>query len=84
MGNQISIASRRELEFAVFCIENVAAALGKTSGDVYRALSGDSGILHQYIVPSYDVLHTQGRDYIINDIREVMAERGVVVGSERI
>ena len=80
----MSIASRRELEFAVFCIENVAAALGKTSGDVYRALSGDSGILHQYIVPSYDVLHTQGRDYIINDIREVMAERGVVVGSERI
>lgn len=79
MANRQSIKSRRELEFAVFCIENVADALGKTSGDVYRALSGDSGILHQYIVPSYDVLHTQGRDYIINDIREVMAERGVVV-----
>ena len=79
MANSQSIKSRRELEFAVFCIENVAAALGKTSGDVYRALSGDSGILRQYIVPSYDVLHTQGKDYIINDIREVMAERGVVV-----
>ena len=79
MENMKSIKSRRELEFAVFCIENVAAALGKTSGDVYRALSDDSGILHQYIVPSYDVLHTQGKDYIINDIREVMAERGVVV-----
>ena len=79
MANRQSIKSRRELEFAVFCIENVAAALGKTSGDVYRALSGDTGILHQYIVPSYDVLHTQGKDYIINDIREVMAERGVVV-----
>ena len=79
MANRQFIKSRRELEFAVFCIENVAAALGKTSGDVYRALSGDSGILQQYIVPSYDVLHTQGKDYIINDIREVMAERGVVV-----
>jgi hypothetical protein len=79
MANRQFIKSRRELEFAVFCIENVAAALGKTSGDVYRALSGDSGILRQYIVPSYDVLHTQGKDYIINDIREVMAERGVVV-----
>ena len=79
MANSQSIKSRRELEFAVFCIENVAAALGKTSGDVYRALSGDSGILQQHIVPSYDVLHTQGKDYIINDIREVMAERGVVV-----
>jgi len=74
-----SITNKRELEFAVFCIENIAAAFGKPSGDVYRALSGENGILHQYIVPSYDVLHTQGKDYIVNDIREVMAERGVVV-----
>jgi len=55
MEDMKSIKSRRELEFAVFCIENVAAALGKPSSDVYRALSGDGGILHQYIVPSYDV-----------------------------
>lgn len=74
-----TIKDRRELEFAVFCIENLAATIGKPSGDVYRALSGDDGILHQYIVPSYDVLHTQGKDYIVNDIREVMAERGVAV-----
>ena len=74
-----SIKSKGVLEYAVFCIENVAAAIGKPSGDVYRALSGDDGILHQYIIPSYDVLHTQGRDYIVNDIREVMQERGVVV-----
>ena len=69
----------RELEFAVYCIENVAAALGRPSGDVYRALAGDDGILYQYIVPSYDVLHTQGKDYIVNDIMEVMTERGVSV-----
>ena len=69
----------RELEFAVYCIENVAMALGKSSGDVYRALSGNNGILRQYIVPSYDVLHTQGKDYIVNDIIEVMSERGISV-----
>ena len=55
MANRQSIKSGRELEFAVFCIENVAVALGKTSGDVYRALFGDSGILHQYSMSSYDV-----------------------------
>jgi hypothetical protein len=65
------------LEFAVFCIENVADALGTSSGTVYRALSGDDGILSQYIVPSYDVLHTQGKEYIVDDILEVMKERGV-------
>ena len=69
----------RELEFVVYCIENIAMALGKSSGDVYRALSGNNGILQQYIVPSYDVLHTQGKDYIVNDIIEVMSERGVTV-----
>ena len=73
------ISNNRELEFAVFCIENIAAELGKPSDAVYRALSGDDGILRQYIIPSYDVLHTQGRDYIVEDICEVMKERGVVV-----
>ena len=79
MNDNGNIKSRRELEFAVFCIENVATALGKPSSAVYHALAGADGILHQYIVPSYDVLHTQGRDYIVNDICEVMAERGVQV-----
>lgn len=65
------------LEFVVFCIESVADALGTSSGTVYRALSGDDGILSQYIVPSYDVLHTQGKEYIVDDILEVMKERGV-------
>lgn len=73
------IKTNRELEFAVFCIENVAAALGKPSDDVYRALSGEDGILRQYVVPSYDVLHTQGKEYIVNDIIEVMKERHVAV-----
>ena len=72
------ITNKRELEFAVFCIESVATALGRTSRDVYCALAGDTGILAQYIVPSYNVLHTQGKNYIVNDICEVMAKRGVM------
>jgi len=76
---RVPIKNDRELEFAVFCIENVAEAMGKPSDAVYRALTGRGDILNQYIVPSYDVLHTQGREYIVNDIREVMAERGVSV-----
>lgn len=74
---QTTIRNDRELEFAVFCIESLADALGKPSDAVYRALTGPGNVLNQYIVPSYDVLHTQGREYIVNDIREVMDERGV-------
>ena len=74
-----AIKTARELEFAVFCIENVSAALGKPTEYVYDALSGEDGILRQYIVPSYDVLHTQGKEYIVNDIIEVIKERHVTI-----
>ena len=79
MDGRKPIENARELEFAVFCIENVAARLGKPSDMVYRALAGKGDILNQYIVPCYESLHTQGRDYIVNDILEVMQERGVTV-----
>lgn len=74
-----SIENGLELEFAVFCIENVAARLGKPSDEVYRALTGPGDILNQYIIPCYEPLHTQGRDYIVDDILEVMQERGVTI-----
>lgn len=76
---RVAIRNCRELEFAVFCIESLADAMGKPSDAVYRALTGRGDILNQYVVPSYDVLHTQGRTYIVNDIREVMEERGIAV-----
>ena len=73
------ISNSDELEFAVFCIENIAAFLQIDAESVYRALSEKSDILREYIVPCYDVLHTQGKEYIVNDILEVMRERGVTV-----
>ena len=65
-----------ELEFAVFCIENVAAKLGVDAERVYQAFTEQSDILNGYIVPEYEVLHTQSREYIVNDLLDVMKERG--------
>lgn len=73
-----AIGNKRELEFAVYCIENAANALGRDSDEVYRALTSKGDILHQYIIPAYDVLHTQGREYIVGDILDIMRERGVI------
>jgi len=70
--------SRKELEFAVFCIENIAEKLGKTGDEVYKILTEKSDILDSYIIPCYDVLHTQGKSYIVNDILSYMEKRGVV------
>ncbi len=73
------ISNSDELEFAVFCIESIAEKLGKNATDIYNALTEKSNILNSYIVPEYEALHTQSREYIVNDILEVMKERGVEV-----
>lgn len=74
-----NIKDSRELEFAIFCIECVAERLGVGAERVYRAFTEQSDILNEYIVPGYEALHTQGRDYIVDDLLELMQERGVQV-----
>ena len=69
----------RELEFAIFCIENVASKLNVDAAKVYVALAEQTDILNEYIIPEYEVLHTQSKEYIVNDIIDVMKERGVKV-----
>lgn len=78
MANE-TIKNSGELEFAVFCIENVAAKLGVKAELVYQAFTEKSDILGSYIVPEYEILHTQSREYIVNDLLDVMEERGVKV-----
>lgn len=73
------IKNSAELEFVVFCIENVAARLGVGAERVYQAFTEKSAILNGYIVPEYEVLHTQSREYIVDDVLGVMKERGVEV-----
>ena len=73
------IKKSSELEFAVFCIENVAAKLGVNAECVYQAFTEKSDILNGYIVPEYEVLHTQSREYIVEDLLAVIKERGVEV-----
>lgn len=73
------ISNPGELEFAIFCVENMAEKLGVSAERVYRAFTEQSNILHGYIIPEYDILHTQSKEYIIEDLLDVMKERGVEV-----
>lgn len=73
------IQNLAQLQFAVFCIENIAIHLGVKADKVYNALAEKSDILSSYIIPSYDVLHTQSREFIVDDILRLMEEKGVRV-----
>ena len=70
--------NERELEFAIFCIENVAFFLEKDAREVYNILTKESDILYNYIVPEYEMLHTQSKEYIVNDIVDFMRTKGVI------
>lgn len=67
-----------ELEFVVFCIENLAKELNINAEKVYKALK-ESSIIDGYIVPEFESLHTQSKEYIVNDIIDVMRERDVKI-----
>lgn len=79
MQSEESIKDSKQLEFAVFCIESTAVRLGVDAERVYKALTESSNILKGYIVPEYEILHTQSKEYIVNDIIELLKERGVEV-----
>ena len=66
-----------QLNFATFCIGNIADTLQMNAGKVYHLLRS-SGILMEYIVPSYDVLHTFSKDYIVEDIISFMREKKLI------
>ena len=70
--------SADELSFVVFCVENVAEHLKLGGNEVYKLLTEDSDILDGYITPNYDALHTQDKEYIVNDVIEYMREEGLV------
>lgn len=45
---------------------------------VYKALTDKSNILDSYIIPEYEILHTQSKDYIVDDIISLMKEKGAI------
>lgn len=70
--------NEKNLEFVIFCIEGIAEKLNIEGKEAYKLLNQDSNIVTEYIIPCYEALHTQGKEYIINDILDMMKIRGVI------
>jgi hypothetical protein len=65
------------LEFVLFCVE-MYAQRGGVSGSVVMKRFDVSGAL-TFLRNNYEVLHTQGRDYILSEIDQYLANRGVAI-----
>ncbi len=78
-SSEEKIRTADELEFAVFCIESIAERLKMNAAQVYEKLANETVILNSYIIPEYEILHTQGKQYIVDDIIGLMRARGVKI-----
>lgn len=63
----------RKTEFAVFCIENTAERLKCNGRDIINALNETKGI-ENFIYPSFEALHTQSKDYIVDEVITYLKE----------
>ncbi len=66
------------LSFVVYIIHELSESWNIKPSKVYSILM-QTECIEKYLVPFYDVLHTQGTSYIVNDIKEYVAKRGVTV-----
>lgn len=68
--------NKKELEFTVFIINKLADYLKKPVSEIYKILI-ETDTLDNYIISCYDVLHTLGNEYLMEDITELLKERGI-------
>lgn len=64
------------MEFVVYMIHACANKWNLSPKQVYSKLQ-ETGCIDEYLVPNYDILHTQGSAYLVDDIREYLRIRGV-------
>ena len=66
------------LAFSIFVLYSLADKWKKTPAFAYNILNS-TGILDNYVISGYDVLHTLGKEYLVEDITEYVREKGVSV-----
>ena len=66
------------LEFTIFCIDNLAEYLNKDTKEIYKLLKYDTDVIDNYIIPCYEPLHTQSKSYIVQELVDVLKEKGAI------
>ena len=74
----VLMCEKKELRFSIFMLYSLADKWKISPAKVYKILNL-TGILDNYIIKCYDVLHTQGKEYLVEDITDYVREKGVNV-----
>lgn len=65
--------SKEEFEFYIYCLENYAISKqisGMRAWVIFKESSAD-----EYVIDNYDLLHTQGLEYVLDDIQRFINRR---------
>lgn len=65
------------IEFISFCIENFKVA-HKMHGKEVANLFNEKGVI-EFLISDYDILHTQGKEYILSEITRFLEKRGYMI-----
>jgi Protein of unknown function (DUF3791) len=68
--------SNSQLTFTVFMLNKYALATKTPITEVYKRFD-ELRILDNYLIRHYDVLHTLGENYLIEDLTELVAQKSL-------
>lgn len=72
MGDRIQLPLEEiKLAFAASCVEGVARQLGVSYLEVYNRMKRVD-LIDKYILKHYDTLHTESREYLLEDVIECL------------
>lgn len=70
--------NEEKMPFVVYLIHACADKWSKSPENVYQLLKS-SNCIDGYLVPNYEILHTQGTGYLVDDLKGYLELRGIQV-----
>ena len=70
--------SKDTFEFVIYMLHACADKWSQLPSVVYKKLK-DSDCINKFLVPYYDILHTQGTALVVGDIEDYLIARGISV-----
>ena len=71
LRDTLSTFDGRRIHFAVIAIESAARKLGGSSREMHDRLKAQN-LIHNRLIGRYELLHTQGREWVAEDIVETL------------
>ena len=78
LKNKKKLRNALFVSFLIFMLYSLADKWKMSPAKVNKILNS-TGILDNYIIKCYDVPHTQGKEYLVEDITNFVREKGVNV-----